>query len=204
MPALKWTRERIIEAVHDYAAVFGSPPSAEDWNVSMARKNGRHDKADWFYLFGDWPHYGSVTARFGSFNAAIEAAGFTPRPDGIKRADVGEPRPEPNVLAMARLAERINGESDDALILVLSAIFAEGVGTDIDRLVAYTGFPREWVAACAQRMEVAGLWVDGKPGLEDPEDESGLELILHSLVAAGELVRVTAEKSNVVPIRQAA
>lgn len=81
-PALYWTRDLIIDAIQEFNRIYDRLPSAMDWNVAMARNAGRPDLVDRFYADACWPHTGSVygrQGRFESWNAAIEAAGFTPR-----------------------------------------------------------------------------------------------------------------------------
>lgn len=70
-----WTRERIIEAIQRWARTHhGMPPFSTEWN-SKGRGSG-------------YPPTTTVLARFGSWAAAVEAAGF-PRPFvGIKRAQM--------------------------------------------------------------------------------------------------------------------
>lgn len=82
-----WTREVIIEAIRLYADRYGHPPSARDWNPSMARNDYRDDIAERFYEDGCWPATTGVQKVFGSWNAAIRAAGFRPLKAGHKYAD---------------------------------------------------------------------------------------------------------------------
>lgn len=66
----RWTRAAIIGAFKDYARKSGGkPPTRRQW--ASARK-------PWDYT-GTRPSYGSVVAEFGSWNAAVEAAGLVPR-----------------------------------------------------------------------------------------------------------------------------
>lgn len=77
-----WTRQSIIEAIQRWNAQYGAPPTAMDWNTAQARREGRLDLVQ-RWGEGNWPHYGSVTnTRFDSWNAAIRAAGLTPRGPG--------------------------------------------------------------------------------------------------------------------------
>ena len=68
-----WSRDRIIEAIQEWADRFGTPPTAPKWNVAASG----HDSARW--KAGTWPHLSYVQRIFGSWANAIEAAGF-PRP----------------------------------------------------------------------------------------------------------------------------
>ncbi len=45
-----------------------------------------------------------------------------------------------------------------SVVLFLAAI---GVGTGIDDLAEFTGYPRDFIATISQRMQVAGLWEGG-------------------------------------------
>lgn len=75
-----WDRERIITAVRAWAAEHnGTPPSATDWNPQQARLLGRPEKAEKFYADAAWPFVSTVVDYFGTWNAAITAAGLQPR-----------------------------------------------------------------------------------------------------------------------------
>jgi hypothetical protein len=67
----KWQAPQIIEAIQRWAAEHGGvPPKATEWNA------GAYAHPD--YLRGDWPAYNTCSYRFGTFNEAVKAAGFTP------------------------------------------------------------------------------------------------------------------------------
>jgi hypothetical protein len=59
--------------------LYGEPPRTLDWEPARARRLGHEWRADRFEG-GLWPSVRVLRRQFGSFNAAIEAAGFTPRP----------------------------------------------------------------------------------------------------------------------------
>lgn len=89
----KWTAAIIIARIQEWADLYGEPPSGTDWNPWSAR-NVLHDE-DRARRFedglGHWPWFTLVVNRFGSFSAAIEAAGFAPRdpfwtPENYKRS----------------------------------------------------------------------------------------------------------------------
>ena len=82
-----WTHEALIEAIRAFAAKYGRPPGAQDWNPPMARAKGRDDTADRFYVDACWPHAGIVQKEFGSWNAGIKAAGFRALKSGHKWGD---------------------------------------------------------------------------------------------------------------------
>jgi hypothetical protein len=75
-----WTHETIIVAIQAWAREHGGiPPSAMDWNSAMAITRGRPEKAQKFYEDDAWPCATTVQAMFGTWSAAIAAAGLCPR-----------------------------------------------------------------------------------------------------------------------------
>jgi len=79
-----WTREAILMAIRDWALEYGEPPSMPDWDPWRARhrlgddgRARRFEAAD-----GRWPNFTVPVLEFGSWNAAIAAAGFEPRARG--------------------------------------------------------------------------------------------------------------------------
>jgi hypothetical protein len=73
-----WTRETVIGAIRCFAERYGRPPGAADFNPSLALRLGHGWRSDHFYEDGDYPVTSSVLYVFGTWNAAIEAAGFKP------------------------------------------------------------------------------------------------------------------------------
>lgn len=69
-------RLRVLEALRTWAAEHGQPPRAADW-TSDGRVPGR------------WPAPSAVQRLFGSWNAALVAAGLPTRGQGRPRADEG-------------------------------------------------------------------------------------------------------------------
>ena len=63
-----WTREAIICAIQRWAIEYGEPPISKVW-ASSCRPSG-------------YPSTPTVRDRFGTWNNAITAAGFAPRPRG--------------------------------------------------------------------------------------------------------------------------
>jgi hypothetical protein len=83
-----WTRERILADMDDWFELFGTPPTATDWNQSRARAQGWIWRVERYEDTGrDWPQLSAVQDVFGSWNAAIVAAGFEPMLDGHKRIE---------------------------------------------------------------------------------------------------------------------
>jgi Homing endonuclease associated repeat len=79
----------IVDAIQEWARRYGSPPTMSDWEPSRARRNG-HEWRVVRYARGDWPSARTVRKHFGTFNAAIEAAGFQPRRSGHAPAEIAE------------------------------------------------------------------------------------------------------------------
>jgi hypothetical protein len=71
---------RYIDAIREWNRLYGQPPSAMDWNVAMARHHAHPERFAEILRRQrerDWPVASGVVAFFGTWNAAIEAAGFT-------------------------------------------------------------------------------------------------------------------------------
>lgn len=80
-----WSQETIAHAMRRWAAEYGEPPAVPDWSPNHARALGDEARARRFEdAAGRWPWFTHAVLRFGSWNAAIAAAGFEPR-----RADGG-------------------------------------------------------------------------------------------------------------------
>lgn len=76
-----WTRETVIAAMQRWADRFGEPPRIRNWNPNGAREIGHPEMSVVYEAeLGDWPSVTSVCHVFGSWNAAIVASGFKPRP----------------------------------------------------------------------------------------------------------------------------
>lgn len=71
-----WTPEAVIAAIRDWADEHGGvPPTTPCWAP------GHHNAKDWMraeYETGRWPHSRLVCRVFGTWNAALIAAGFEP------------------------------------------------------------------------------------------------------------------------------
>lgn len=86
-----WDRDAIVCAIQEWADQNGGiPPTATDWNPAMARAIDKPEKADKFSE-ACWPHVVTVQSYFGTWNAAIKAAGFEPRPPGNYGRDGEDP-----------------------------------------------------------------------------------------------------------------
>lgn len=62
-----WTKEAIICAIQRWAAQYGEPPHSKLWKRAVP----------------GYPNSATVKYHFGSWNEAIAAAGFKPRPRGV-------------------------------------------------------------------------------------------------------------------------
>lgn len=82
--AAKWSEEKIVSAIQRWVALYGEPPAAMEWNPAQARHDGISDvdRIEIRFERGDWPSTTSVINTFGSWNRAIQAAGFHPRNPG--------------------------------------------------------------------------------------------------------------------------
>lgn len=74
----KWTRENVIEAFQEWDILTGHPPKIAEWQP-------RPEGYPWV------PSVKSVYTVFGSWNAAMEAAGFRPRPSGFPEEVLAHP-----------------------------------------------------------------------------------------------------------------
>ena len=59
MPVRRWTDEQIIQAFLDWEAIFGSPPTMDDWEIGWD---------------GEYPNAKTVKKHFGSWQAGKDAA----------------------------------------------------------------------------------------------------------------------------------
>jgi len=79
-----WTRERIVAAVREWRELTGSAPTVPDW--SPAHASAGHPGAARFAAEpGRWPSAAALRVHFGSFRAAVEAAGVVPARHGVRQ-----------------------------------------------------------------------------------------------------------------------
>ena len=78
----EWTRERIIAALQTWTDEQGRAPRSYDWAAATARAAGfpTAGAEQWDREHPRWPHRALVTARFGSWRAALTAAGLPDPP----------------------------------------------------------------------------------------------------------------------------
>jgi hypothetical protein len=75
----RWTRDVLVAKLREWEATYGEPPGQVDWNPHHAR-HILHDEARAArFEAGEWPSKEAVVREFGSWNAGMAAAGFTPR-----------------------------------------------------------------------------------------------------------------------------
>jgi predicted transcriptional regulator len=67
--------ERILQAFKDWHELYGCVPSAREWRTVAAKSKLEEPQR--------WPFTGEVQLIFGSWNAGVAAAGFTPRQVGV-------------------------------------------------------------------------------------------------------------------------
>ena len=98
----KWTRKAIIAAIQRWNARYGSPPTAQAWNVAQSSPN---DLAR--FRAGDYPHHSTIVRVFGRWSEAIVAAGFE-----CKHKNAGRPRiPVSPADMQVALGMRVHGAS---------------------------------------------------------------------------------------------
>lgn len=92
----RYTHDEIIAAILRWADDHDEPPAQADWNPALLRRHARvmaakavgHLQRIAEYDSGDWPSSTTVVKYFGSWNAALAAAGF----GAILRSSGNQPR----------------------------------------------------------------------------------------------------------------
>jgi hypothetical protein len=80
------SRAWILRSISEWVDLYGTPPSATDWNPPLARKSGMAWKADRYEQAGHrWPSTTLCRNIFGSWNNALQAAGYPPVQPGEYR-----------------------------------------------------------------------------------------------------------------------
>jgi hypothetical protein len=100
---LGWTDEEIIERIQLYAELTGAPPTKLHLNPAKllkaankaAAKRQEHLDRLAFYRSGDWPSEATMRDHFGTFSAALVAAGFEARPTGRQPLGKVPTKPKP-------------------------------------------------------------------------------------------------------------
>jgi len=78
----RWDRQGVIDALRRWTRLEGEPPSSEAW------LGGRHARGRWAREYPRWPSTAVVNSRFGSWNAAMAAAGVPVTPYGYSDEEV--------------------------------------------------------------------------------------------------------------------
>lgn len=87
-----WGADGVLTAIRRWVETYGEPPGEVDWNPNLARRRDHLHRVE-RYETGNWPSHATVTYHFGSWNAAIEAAGFSARIVGWNEASHRNRRP---------------------------------------------------------------------------------------------------------------
>ena len=77
-----WSDARISAALRTWTDEVGRPPRSYDWSPAAAHAGGfpLASVAKWEREYPRWPHHALVRARFGSWRAALQAAGLPTAP----------------------------------------------------------------------------------------------------------------------------
>ena len=117
-----FSNEEILAAIGNWSRRYGGPPTLLDWEPSRARRMGQTWRAERFEA-DVWPSARVVCLQFGTFNAAMEAAGFTARrapsrqranlsgPEAVLEAMIEWTRRYGDVPTMADWDPRVHGVS---------------------------------------------------------------------------------------------
>jgi hypothetical protein len=74
----RWNRASILEALRDWVRETGGPPRRQDWCGEQPANAGIAQRK-WMREHPRWPSSSCVTSHFGSWSAALEAAGLPAR-----------------------------------------------------------------------------------------------------------------------------
>lgn len=69
-----------MDAIQEWAELYGEPPAIPDWNAWQARHELGDEARAVRHEGSGWPSHTTVYYHFGSWGAALEAAGFDARP----------------------------------------------------------------------------------------------------------------------------
>ena len=79
----QWSRERVLQAVHDWYDEVGVPPYSYEWDPEGARKIGRKHAAGvkkWVREYPRWPSSRTATGLYGSWRGLLTEAGMPSAP----------------------------------------------------------------------------------------------------------------------------
>ena len=80
----RFTRQEVLDAIRAWAAATGEPPRLEEWAPSS------DPESRWAREFPRWPSYMTARTHFGSWAAALEAAGYAPHRRSWDRESIVE------------------------------------------------------------------------------------------------------------------
>jgi hypothetical protein len=112
----------ITDAIVEWTRRYGDVPSMADWDPVRARVLGQEWRVQ-RYHDGDWPSARSVAHHFGSFAAAVAAAGLVPRERSATREHRDAARRH-NRLSVAT-ARSGDGPADAAVVADAVRVVAE-------------------------------------------------------------------------------
>lgn len=78
-----WSPDGIVQAIRDWCELTGAAPTVPDWSPAHAGE-GHAGAARFHAEPGRWPSAATVRAHFGSFSAALAAAGVEPARRGAR------------------------------------------------------------------------------------------------------------------------
>ena len=86
---LRWSRERVLAAMHAWRERYGRLPSSYDWSRTHARRRSGDALAR--LASGEWPPASVVSARFGTWAAARAAASAQPADRLVRLSSSSDP-----------------------------------------------------------------------------------------------------------------
>lgn len=122
----KWRREMtrrwVVDSMREWAEMYGGPPSAADWNPAYCAAYGMQWKVERYNEAArPWPGSSVVISNFGSWNAGMTAAGFSPRRVGHYENRGLEPRDREETIRLYRSGLSC-AEVGEALGITTSAV----------------------------------------------------------------------------------
>lgn len=80
-----WSRQRVVDAIRDWAEQFGEPPLCYHWSPwhAGAARASLGLAREWRRQYPRWPSLSTVSRYFGSWSLGLEAAGFNTRQTAI-------------------------------------------------------------------------------------------------------------------------
>jgi hypothetical protein len=104
------TAPEILDAIRQWTALYGEPPTMADWDPYRARQISQEWRIK-RYDSGDWPSLKSVRNHFGRLSDAVAAAGLVPRRQGQQRPQVELALDVDTMLHISYLRKRSRGQA---------------------------------------------------------------------------------------------